>query len=42
MQILEHRQVVRDWLGMRSHDLSPQLAQSFSLTRLRGMLVAAS
>lgn len=39
-QIIENGRVDRGWLGIEAQDLTPQLAESFSLRDTRGMLVA--
>ena len=39
-QIIESGHVERGWLGIEAQDLTPQLAESFSLDNTRGMLIA--
>ena len=38
-QIIEQGQVVRGWLGIEAQDMTPQLAESFSLPFAEGMLI---
>jgi len=39
-QIVEHGRVIRGWLGLELQNISPQLAESFGLESLSGVLVA--
>ncbi|MGI9227774.1 MAG: trypsin-like peptidase domain-containing protein [Gammaproteobacteria bacterium] len=39
-QIIEHGRVIRGWLGLDLQDISQQLAESFGLVNLSGVLVA--
>ncbi|HHJ14765.1 MAG TPA: Do family serine endopeptidase [Gammaproteobacteria bacterium] len=39
-QIIEQGHVERGWLGIEAQDITPQLAESFGLEDIRGMLVA--
>jgi len=39
-QIVEHGRVIRGWLGLELQNISPQLAESFGLEGLSGVLVA--
>ena len=39
-QIIEQGHVQRGWLGIEAQDLTPELAESFKLDDIRGMLVA--
>ena len=39
-QIIEHGRVLRGWLGLELQDISMQLAESFGLENLTGVLVA--
>ena len=39
-QIVEHGRVIRGWLGLELQNISPQLAESFGLENLNGVLVA--
>ncbi len=39
-QIVEHGRVIRGWLGLELQNISPQLAESFGLDTLSGVLVA--
>lgn len=39
-QIVEHGRVIRGWLGLELQNISPQLAESFGLENLTGVLVA--
>ncbi len=39
-QIIESGHVERGWLGIEAQDLTPQLAETFSLKGTRGMLIA--
>ncbi len=39
-QIIEHGRVIRGWLGLDLQDISQQLAESFGLENLSGVLVA--
>jgi serine protease DegS len=39
-QIIEQGHVVRGWLGIEAQDLTPQLAESFSLQSLDGVLIS--
>jgi serine protease DegS len=39
-QIIERGHVERGWLGIEAQDLTPQLAESFHLKDIRGMLIA--
>jgi serine protease DegS len=39
-QIIEQGQVVRGWLGIEVQEITPQLAESFSLSDRRGVLIA--
>jgi serine protease DegS len=39
-QIIERGHVERGWLGIEAQDLTPELAESFGITGVRGMLVA--
>jgi serine protease DegS len=38
-QIIEQGHVVRGWLGIEAQDMTPQLAESFSLPFAHGMLI---
>jgi serine protease DegS len=39
-QIIESGHVERGWLGIEAQDLTPELAESFGLDNIRGMLIA--
>ena len=39
-QIIEQGHVQRGWLGIEAQDLTPELAESFKLDDIRGMLIA--
>ncbi len=39
-QIIEHGRVIRGWLGIQAQDITPALADSFSLDSTKGALVA--
>ena len=39
-QIIEHGRVIRGWLGLELQNISPQLAESFGLGNISGVLVA--
>ena len=39
-QIIEQGHVQRGWLGIEAQDLTPELANSFKLTDIQGMLIA--
>lgn len=39
-QILEHGEVVRGWLGVAIQDLTPDLARSFELESLEGVIIS--
>jgi serine protease DegS len=39
-QIIESGHVERGWLGIEAQDLTPQLAESFGLKDIHGMLIA--
>ena len=39
-QIIEHGRVVRGWLGIEAQEITPELAESFNLQSIRGVLVA--
>ncbi|HZS80801.1 MAG TPA: Do family serine endopeptidase [Herbaspirillum sp.] len=38
--IINHGQVVRGWIGVEPQDITPELAESFSLTRKAGTIIA--
>ncbi|MFZ1180483.1 MAG: Do family serine endopeptidase [Herbaspirillum sp.] len=38
--IISHGQVVRGWIGVEPQDITPELAESFSLTRKAGTIIA--
>jgi serine protease DegQ len=38
--IVKHGQVVRGWIGIESQDITPELADSFGLTRNSGAIIA--
>jgi S1-C subfamily serine protease len=39
-QILKQGRVVRGWLGIAGQDITPELAEAFSLPEVRGVLVS--
>ena len=39
-QIIEHGRVIRGWMGLELQNISPQLAESFGLGNITGVLVA--
>ncbi len=39
-QIIEHGRVVRGWLGVETQNITPELAESFDLKSLDGVLIA--
>jgi len=39
-QLLVHGRVVRGWLGILAQDITPELAESFGLSEVRGVLVS--
>ena len=39
-QIIEQGHVQRGWLGIEAQDLTPELAESFKLADIHGMLIA--
>lgn len=39
-QLIEHGRVMRGWLGIEIQDVTPELAESFNLTKAEGAIVA--
>jgi serine protease DegS len=39
-QLLVHGRVIRGWLGIMAQDITPELAESFNLPRVEGVLVS--
>ena len=39
-QIIEYGRVVRGWLGVEAQEITPELAESFNLQSIRGVLIA--
>ncbi len=38
--LIEHGRVIRGWLGVETQELTPQLAESFGLNNIRGLILA--
>jgi len=38
--IINHGQVVRGWIGVEPQDITPELAESFGLTKKNGAIIA--
>ena len=39
-QLIEHGRVTRGWLGVETQDITPQLAESFNLQNITGIIIA--